>query len=1335
MHSLTVYVGDTTGYTGHMWFSITDGVNTYEYGYGSAIHTTDSDVISSDAVEQSGEVHYDLTSILSNYTEVSSFDFEISLVQFNSVKDFVIGTAFNAVPDDNTEEVLTTYTVDQYSYLDNNCVSFTWDALGAAGLNPYNINGNYLLPSDNISNLHDLDIFKQSFDLLRAVDGNITPETYDYIFNSLAINDININSKLDALSQFLLTTLGADLEDVAEVLSFYTNVLSEEGAGFNNFYINTLEPFLAQDKFILFADNDIVMSYMRDLYFDLDLYKKSNPEMQESSSILSKILGLSSLDQSDIFNKIYTGADYSELKSEYKYLSIVDSLSLVNYALDSSPRGYAFRYALESLSPFAVVDNNPESTLYDIHNQNGELNAENFTEEYLKDKGDMLYTKNVAYQNNADEVATSGDYSTDYRDLTSGVVIAKNSTSLLDPFEDNIQIVFGSNQGEPITGGARQDRLYGRAGDDAINGLAGNDYIEGGKGNDTINGGDDNDTLLGQDGIDVINGGEGVDTISGGKGDDTVHGDGNIDYINGNEGSDHLYGDAGEDIISGGDDNDWLFGGADADHLMGGKGGDTIHGNSLLDRSGVGDTFIGGEGDDILFGTEGADTYIFNLGDGIDTINEVQGSLVDILNFKGVSAEDIRITNDNGDIFLTHVNGIDQVKISGITEDSQFTVKFDGVTTWFTQDLFTDMSNVFIGTGLDESISSNTNGSVSESDFIYGLSGYDNLYGNNGDDFIFGGDGEDHIYGGYGFDTLSGGQGDDILKGTQNSAVYTYYPDYHYQDTAGNIFIGGLDNDLLYGNQHGDTYMFASGDGQDVIYEWNHSDLGEDDSLIISGFSLDEFNVNYYGNSLVISSGTDKITIDNWFSDSTYQIESITHDGGVFTAAQLTQLALVYHIPEIGGYSGGLSGHNVTIHGSNFTDNINGSSGDDTVYGNAGDDIINGNGGDDILDGGADNDTISGNYGFDTLIGGSGNDILFGTRDTYYGSYRSRTYYSDTAGNDFTGGLDNDTLYGNQYGDTYNFAAGDGMDTIIEWSRSDMGEADVLKLTGMTINQDTVNHIGNNLVISNGVDSVTIQNWYGGTTYQLESVIADGVSYTTEQISDFGTTLIGDDLSNNLYSVSGYDNKLFGHGGDDYLAGSTGDDILIGGSGQDILYGGAGDDTLMGGEGNVILTPALHVEQTANDTAGNEFKGGTGDDTIYGSLYADTYLYTKGDGSDTIIDQGGNLAENDVLDFTGITKTDLWFDHVEDDLEITVISTGDKVTVDGWYASETNQLETIKIKTVSAYGRTLSSGNLNNEEVETLVDAMAPYTAPTLGQTIDSLGLTGVLSPVIDQVY
>ncbi|MEG4528397.1 cadherin-like domain-containing protein, partial [Microcoleus sp. C2D2] len=150
----------------------------------------------------------------------------------------------------------------------------------------------------------------------------------------------------------------------------------------------------------------------------------------------------------------------------------------------------------------------------------------------------------------------------------------------------------------------------------------------------------------------------------------------------------------------------------------------------------------------------------------------------------------------------------------------------------------------------------------------------------------------------------------------------------------------------------------------------------------------------------------------------------------------------------------------VSINGGSGADNllgtigndiINGGNGNDTIYGGAGNDSLSGENGNDILygdglmDGGAGNDTLTGGNGDDTLKGGGGTDYLSG------GNGQDLLY----------GGLGSDILTGNNNNDIFAFAAGEGTDTITDFSDGN----DLIGLSGgLTFGQ--LSFSGSNIIIT-----------------------------------------------------------------------------------------------------------------------------------------------------------------------------------------------------------------------------------------------------------------------------
>lgn len=126
----------------------------------------------------------------------------------------------------------------------------------------------------------------------------------------------------------------------------------------------------------------------------------------------------------------------------------------------------------------------------------------------------------------------------------------------------------------------------------------------------------------------LVSGGDGNDRIRGGLGNDTINGDSGNDIIFGYDGNDRLNGGIGNDSIHGGNGNDTLWGESGNDRLNGGDGDDVL---------------FGGQGTDYLVGGKGADTYVFSLGEGKDTIIDNVGEHNALQFGQNISVNDLHI--------------------------------------------------------------------------------------------------------------------------------------------------------------------------------------------------------------------------------------------------------------------------------------------------------------------------------------------------------------------------------------------------------------------------------------------------------------------------------------------------------------------------------------------------------------------------------------------------------------------------------------------------------------------------------------------------------------------
>lgn len=670
-------------------------------------------------------------------------------------------------------------------------------------------------------------------------------------------------------------------------------------------------------------------------------------------------------------------------------------------------------------------------------------------------------------------------------------------------------LLLGMGGGDEIEGRGGNDHIDGGVGDDRLDGGGGDDIVLGGDGDDHLQGADGNDVLEGGFGADQLHGGDGMDVLRGGDEADLLHGEAGNDVLHGGLGDDRLYGGYGDDLMVAEEGNDYLDGAEGDDTLLGGAGSDEVHAGS------GDDSLEGGAGIDQLYGGDGADAYVYNVGDGSDSIfdygSDDPAMTRDVIRFgAGIDLSDVNVYTsarygttwielfgesisivgvedfrlDNGTLLdiltmATEVN--DAPEVSGYYRQPAFTGKpFNWVLpaeafydedalaysivempSWLSYD---PVLRRFSGS-LPASPSANYLIVVRATD-THGLFAdlsievpvLASIDGNSSANTLNGTSAPEGIFGYEGNDTLSGAGGDDYL----------------------------------YGGAGNDTYLI-DGNGDDSVIE-------------LSGEGVDS----------VSSSVSYRLTVN---------VENMTLTG-----------------------SSSISGE-----GNELGNVITGNGASNNIYGNDGNDTLSGNSGDDYLIGGDGDDLINGGSGSDEMYGGLGNDRYVVDANDYIEEYEDEgidlveTAATYTLGENF----ENLTLTGTS-GVSGN---GNFLDNVIT------GNSGANTLRGYDGSDYLDGGSGNDTMIGGAGDDTYVVGVAGDVVTELPGegvdTVISSVAYTLSTHLE-NLTLSGTSAINGTGNAG--ENILIGNSGANALSGLGGDDVLEGRGGTDTLTGGAGND-------------------------------------------------------------------------------------------------------------------------------------------------------------------------------
>ncbi|MCB5184520.1 hypothetical protein LG201_04815 [Methylobacillus gramineus] len=486
----------------------------------------------------------------------------------------------------------------------------------------------------------------------------------------------------------------------------------------------------------------------------------------------------------------------------------------------------------------------------------------------------------------------------------------------------------------------------------------------------------------------------------------------------------------------------------------------------------------------------------------------------------GVDAESLTVDRQGNDLVISHVNGVDSLRMLGwysnnpdapVLMGAEFSSQH-GPVLWKTKYLTLFGDNKVIGDSQNNLLQADMNTPT----LLRGEAGDDQLIGGSEDDILDGGTGNDTLNGGEGNDLMYGGVGDDVYyvdsifdvvyeyEGQGNDTIYSSvtYGIGSFHDEEGNyILFSNVENLVLIGDDDIDAYGGFNSELNTITGNSgnNYINGGGGNDLLQGGLGDDTYYIGwYYGTNIIMDTGGND-TIQFGYGVASQDVKVfrdqqhiyLTHDY-VNSLSELLGSPNANYVVMTGG-AWHLGGANLKIESVKFdngtiwtaqdvwkkantstagadwiADNIfmGFPTSNDYLRGLAGDDVIDTYDGNDILDGGDGDDTLGvsfGNSGRKVFFGGEGNDTI-----------------TDGAQNGLLiGGKGNDLLTTGSGKDIISFNLGDGQDLV----NVSTGLDNTLSLGG-DISYDSLSFSksGNNLILNvSGSDSITFKDWYAST--------------------------------------------------------------------------------------------------------------------------------------------------------------------------------------------------------------------------------------------------------------
>lgn len=906
------------------------------------------------------------------------------------------------------------------------------------------------------------------------------------------------------------------------------------------------------------------------------------------------------------------------------------------------------------------------------------------------------------------------------------------------------------------------DQVIGTAGDDTLTGLAGDDTLMGAAGNDTyvFAPGGGTDQILGEDNnsgaLDAISFDEGISPTNvrlARDGEDLTLSVGLADSVR-VAGYFHDYGNGAIGTVENvrfADGTVWdasairarlpsptnageVHHGYETADLMSGLGGDdTLHGGR------GDDTLDGGAGSDLLVGGAGNNTYLFDIGSGVDTIDTTaSGNRTNTVRIgPGFRVQDTVASRSGNDLLLWQQGVSDQLRIRG----------------------------QFASSPVDQVVFAE--GTMWDSGVLGGLSWLASLNGSLGNDSLTGSTGSETLSGYAGNDTLDGRSGNDTLVGGTGSDSYVAYG-------AGDVIVENAGEGLDSVQSSGTYTLPTNVENLSLTGSGAYSGTGNALDNVITG--------NVYANLLSGADGNDTLqgnggidTLAGGRGDDLYAvvdpgtvISENASEGvdAVNSTVSLTLGANLENLTLAGASAINGTGNTTanTLQGNSAANTLDGAAGVDTMHGGAGDDVyIVDNASDVVVESAGEGvDTVQSSIGY-TLSANVENLTLTGSSVmNATGNDQDNVLTGNSANNVLNGGKGNDT-YAITSGDTIIENSGEGTDTVVTASTYTLAGTNLenLTLTGTSRINGTGNAFGNVIVGNSANNALTggdgndrlVGN--GGTdtlaggkdddTYVIDDSrdsIVENANEGTDTVETAFAYTLATNLENLVLAAGAAINGI-GNVGNNVVTGNELTNVLDGGAGADTLVGSTGNDTYivdnvgdviteLANEGidtvqsSVAYTVAANVDNlTLTGTSAINGTGNTLDNTITGNGAAN--VMAGGAGNDTYVVGSGDT----VIELAGEGV-----DTVQSSLAYTLVANLENLTLTGSSAINGTGNDLDNVMTGNSAANVLTGGKGNDtyvvgsgdSAVEVAgegLDTVLSSVTFTLGANVEHLALTG----------